>query len=434
MSDLAPYYSDDFATLFNGDCLEVTLPDNSIDSIITDPPYGLEFMGKAWDRGVPGVEFWQHFLQAAKPGAPLLAFGGTRTFHRMACAIEDAGWEIRDCLMWLYGTGFPKSHDISAAIDKEAGFVREKIRYEARPVTSGTMSGSSDTRPWIEKSRELGYHEKAGKTPVCIDAQLWQGYGTALKPGWEPIIYAVKPIEGTYAENARKWGVAGLNIDGARIASDESTARPSGTNQGIYGADDRKGMIRGGNELGRWPANVVHDGGEEVLAEFAKYGETKSKRALRGLQNSGRHGGIADDGANQKEGTNSVRGYDDSGSVARFFYAAKASKAERDAGLETLPVRDGAGALNLRSDAHAQRNGEDTKQRNFHPTVKPLALMEWLCKLTKTPTGGIVFDPFCGSGTTLVAAKKQGRECVGIELSPEYCEIIAARVRATKPN
>src|SRR6185312_518845 len=200
--------------IYLGDCREVrsALPDNSVDTIITDPPYGLEFMGKGWDKGVPGVEFWKEFLAVAKPGAMLLAFGGTRTFHRMTAAIEDSGWEIRDCMMWLYGSGFPKSLNISKAIDKAKGVERDVVGISANDRPASQVKGGKAFDRGLDEGQE---HQPLMITAPATDlAKQWDGWGTALKPAWEPIIVAMKPLDGTFAENAEKWGVAGINVDG----------------------------------------------------------------------------------------------------------------------------------------------------------------------------------------------------------------------------
>jgi site-specific DNA-methyltransferase (adenine-specific) len=387
----------------HGDCREVmrTLDPESIDSIVTDPPYGLSFMGKGWDHGVPGVEFWTEALRVVRPGAHLLAFGGTRTFHRLAVAIEDAGWEIRDCVMWVYGSGFPKSHDVSKAIDREAGAEREKVRHTPRASTSGTMSGSSDTRPWIEASRERGYHECDGPIPATEAAKQWQGWGTALKPAWEPIIVARKPLCGTVAENVLTHGTGGINVDGCRIpfldTNDKEAAAAAAAAQRAC-QDQNKNRTAYGNfnngpaslqpylrsmDGGRWPANFMHDGSEEVT--------------------------------------------DLLGDAARFFYCPKASKQDRDEGCEGMEEKRG-GSLNMRTDGHSQANGMDTgPRRNHHPTVKPTDLMRYLCRLV-TPPDGLVLDPFTGSGSTGKAAMLEGFRFVGCELSAEYIEIARARI------
>ena len=247
-----------------GDCLEVLvgLPDNSVDSIVTDPPYGLSFMGKKWDYDVPSVAIWEQCFRVLKPGGHLLAFAGTRTQHRMAVRIEDAGFEIRDMIAWVYGSGFPKSLDVSKAIDKAAGAEREKVRVKPRPESSGTMSGKADTRPWIEKSRELGYHEVDGNTPATDAARQWSGWGTALKPALEPITMARKPLCGTVAENVLEHGTGALNIDGCRVGTDGGTTR---SEQAPYAESGwRTGHRVESLNTGRWPANLIHDGSNEA--------------------------------------------------------------------------------------------------------------------------------------------------------------------------
>jgi DNA modification methylase len=311
--------------VIHGDCLDVMrqLPDGCVDAIVSDPPYGLSFMGKGWDHAVPGVEFWTEALRVAKPGAHMVAFGGTRTFHRLAVAIEDAGWEVRDCLSWLHGSGFPKSHN----------------------------------GPWG---------------------------GTALKPAWEPIILARKPLAGTVAANVAEYGTGGINVDGCRIGTDGGTTKgsaPKGASNGIYGNG-----INGDCDIvplnaGRWPANVVLD--EDAAAML--------------------------------------------GEPSRFFYCAKASRAEREAGLEGMPEK--RSGVEVFDPKNRDGVGEErmTLSRNPHPTVKPIALMRWLCRLV-TPPGGLVFDPFAGAGTTGCAAVLEGFDFVGAELSEEYADIARRRI------
>lgn len=377
--------------LYCGDCLEVlpTLEANSVDTIITDPPYGLSFMGKDWDHGVPGVAFWREALRVAKPGAMLLAFGGTRTFHRLTCAIEDAGWEVRDCLMWLHGQGFPKS---------------------------------------------LNFREGE-----------WKGWGTALKPAWEPIVLAMKEVDGTFAENAAKWNVCGLNIDGGRIPITDGAMMARNNKPGANGWKNSSGgpnaAALNGEPSGRWPANLILD--EDAAAALdAMSGE----RTVGGPRKPGLRGpGIFEDGTTSIGG--SVIGYGDTGGASRFFYVAKASRAERNAGLEGMEGLS-ADVHNLSSNACARcgkrvkANGSGDKcecgdlretiklptPANHHPTVKPLALMRYLCRLTSTPYGGVVLDPFMGSGTTGVAALLEGRSFVGIEREAEYVEIARRRI------
>lgn len=322
--------------LFHGDCLAVlrTLADDSIDSIVTDPPYGLSFMGKRWDYDVPSVEVWAECLRVLKPGGHLLAFAGTRTQHRMACRIEDAGFEIRDMIAWVYGSGFPKSHN-----------------------------------------------------------GAWGG--TALKPALEPITVARKPLVGTVEANWAAHGTGALNIDGCRVAGEvPSCTQGQSVNAGtIYGSDQRDLRQFDPHVLGRWPANLVHDGSDEVLAAFPDSAGSGPARTLRrGDRAEGDGWGMADaPGELRDAGT---------GSAARFFYCAKASRADRNDGCE-----------------------------NTHPTVKPTALMRWLCRLV-TPPGGTVLDPFMGSGSTGRGALLEGFGFVGIEREAAYVDIAEARIAA----
>ena len=315
--------------LLNGDCLVVMglLPDNSVDSIVTDPPYGLSFMGRKWDYDVPSVEIWAECLRVLKPGGHLLAFAGTRTQHRMACRIEDGGFEIRDMLAWLYSTGFPKSHN-----------------------------------------GEWG--------------------GTALKPALEPITMARKPLAGTVEANWREHGTGALNIDGCRVGTESTRVkRPPGSlgRMNDDGWAPKDGF--NGSDAGRWPANLLHDGSPEVVALFPGEGDK---------------------------------------SAARFFYCAKASKGDRDDGLDGFEVKRG-GAEQFDS-RWKEGVGElrQPERANTHPTVKPTDLMRYLCRLV-TPPGGVVLDPFMGSGSTGKAAKLEGLDFIGIERDPEYFKIAEAR-------
>ncbi len=312
-----------------------TFDANSVDAIVTDPPYGLSFMGKDWDRGVPGVAFWEAALRVMKPGAFLLSFGGTRTFHRLICAIEDAGFEIRDCMMWLYGSGFPKSHNLHGE---------------------------------------------------------YEGWGTALKPAWEPIIVARKPLEGTVAQNVQKWGCGAMNIDGSRIGTDRRFNDPaSSLGNGINMSGGRAQDIDGHFVTGRWPANVILD--EEAGAMLDGQSGVLKSGDLTGQKTKSSF--LADV---SKGDPQFWKG--DSGGASRFFYCAKASKRER---------------------------GEE----NNHPTVKPLLLLSYLAKLV-TPSNGLILDPFIGSGSTAVAAIQNGFRFIGIEKEPKYAEIARARIEATE--
>jgi site-specific DNA-methyltransferase (adenine-specific) len=366
--------------IIHGDCFDVlkNIPDSSIDLILTDPPYGLSFMGKNWDHGVPGVQFWIEALRVAKPGAHLFAFGGTRTFHRLAVAIEDAGWEIRDTIMWVYGSGFPKSLDVSKAIDKMAGANREVVGSKEVSDMRGGNFKTSNGRILVNIT-----------APATEDAKQWQGWGTALKPAFEPITVARKPLTGTVAENVLQWGTGGINIDGCRVGCEGKPVFINGVerdrNRSSYdtGGSNRTGKI---TTQGRWPANFIHDGSEEVVGLFP---ETKSGKMKEGQIRTSKplFGSKTDHIAET---------YGDSGSAARFFNCAKASKSERGEG-------------------------------NTHPTVKPLALMKYLLTLG-LPPGGTVLDPFCGSGTTALACKELGRNYICIEKELEYYQIACNRL------
>lgn len=320
-----------------GDCLEVlrTLPDNSVDSVVTDPPYGLSFMGKKWDYDVPTSEIWAECLRVLKPGGHLLAFAGTRTQHRMAVRIEDAGFEIRDMIAWVYGSGFPKSHNLK---------------------------------------------------------DEWQGWGTALKPALEPITVARKPFSGTVAANVLAHGTGALNVDGCRVGTelveagragrtaDQFSATAYANGNGYAGRNTDAGV-----STGRWPANLIHDGGEFL------------------------------------------------GEQARFFYCAKASKWDRDEGLEHMEAVHRVNGNKWTDQDYRVTNGErppsaeSGPRKNIHPTVKPTDLMRYLCRLV-TPPNGTVLDPFMGSGSTGKAAKLEGFQFIGIEREAEYLEIAKARI------
>jgi len=418
-------------TIICGDCLEEMkkLPDRSIDAIVTDPPYELAFMGKKWDAsGIAyNVDMWGECLRVLKPGGHLLAFGGSRTYHRMACAIEDSSFEIRDSIHWVYGSGFPKSLDISKALDKAANAKREVISVAKRSNAKGSITNYSN---W-ERPEE--YDITAPATPA---AKQWSGWGSALKPAHEPIVLARKPLDGcTIAENVLRWGCGGLNIDATRISTTESTERPNGI--GMEHAYIKEN-VGGGSANGRFPSNLIHDGSPDVLAEFAKAGTTKSgamKKEVPAYEGESTTGFLRG-----RSGPSNQHG--DSGSVARFFqacpfteedipaftYHAKASRAERDNGLGGLPL--GPPPASARSNpAPGRKNALGEPRHNHHPTVKPLALMQYLCKLI-TPPGGLILDPFGGSGTTGIAAIKEGFHYILIEQQEEYCEIARKRVAA----
>ena len=402
--------------LHHGDCVEIlpTLEPDSVDAVVTDPPYELAFMGKQWDG--TGVAFqpqtWAEVLRVAKPGAHMVAFGGTRTFHRMTCAIEDAGWQIRDCLMWLYGSGFPKSQNISKAIDRAAGAQRETVRMPATKMQH-SIFGDDNARPYKEAAKVNGFHELAGSVPATPEAQQWDGWGTALKPAWEPIILARKPLSGTVAGNVLAYGTGGLHIDAARIpyVNDADTPTQEQWNRmgssGKVGANGYAGQISQGMKdayrdglipvpKGRWPANVALD---ETAAEMLdqQTGELSFHPAGQFATSKSNTGTIYGNGSGiSKEGT-PIFGYGDHGGASRFYYTSKAPAEER-----------------------RRINGI------AHPTVKPLDLIQWLLKLI-CPRGGTVLDPFAGSGTTGEAAMLEGMQAVLIEREADYLPLILQR-------
>lgn len=346
--------------IHHGNCLDVMrgMPAESVHAVVTDPPYGLSFMGRGWDHSVPGPEFWVEALRVMKPGAHLLAFGGTRCFHRLAVAIEDAGAEIRDCIMWVHGMGFPKSHNIGKAIDRERGAVREQIgpkRRGAQTESTGRYGAWGD-----------GIIDTV---PATDDARKWDGWGTALKPAWEPIIMARKPVVGTVAANVVATGCGALNVDACRVPMGDEynpdlMQRQHKSEGAIPGAFGAAALI--GREIpmykpgGRWPANVVHDGSPDVMRLMPECGGD---------------------------------------SAARFFYCAKANTTERYEGAAD----------------------------NDHPTVKSTELMRWCVRMV-TPPGGVVLDPFMGSGSTGKAAVSEGFNFVGIELDEHFCDVAAGRI------
>jgi site-specific DNA-methyltransferase (adenine-specific) len=412
--------------ILHGNNLDIlpTLADNSVDSIVTDPPYELGFMGKKWDSsGIAySVELWQQCLRVLKPGGHLLSFGGTRTYHRVAVAIEDAGFELRDSIAWLYGSGFPKSLDVSKAIDKQAGAEREVL---------GRNPNSREQAIKEENLYELG---TVGKTafdtaPATPEAQQWQGWGTALKPAFEPVIVARKPIEGTVANNVLKWGTGGLNIDGSRIGTEQRNMTIKETGFGSNFMDDNwqpSGNSYDKTVQGRWPANIILDPyTAELLDEQS--GQVKGNPGAKQTTDF-RFMNDADGKQNLIQGNRK-----DIGGASRFFYVAKASKRDRNEGLEELPdIHPGEITGRKAGSAGAQNGGyagmTETPRKNIHPTVKPTSLMEYLVKLV-TPPQGTVLDPFTGSGSTGKAAILQGFDFIGIEMTEEYLPIIEGRLK-----
>jgi DNA modification methylase len=445
--------------LLHGDCLERLreLPACSVDACVTDPPYGLSFMGKKWDYDVPGEDIWRECLRVLKPGGHLLAFAGTRTQHRMAVRIEDAGFEIRDMIAWVYGSGFPKSLDVGKAIDKCNGETGRLLKFtewmrttgltarQVDKITGTNMGGHyltaasqpaiptpalwtllrphcGDVPEWVdqlvervEAEREVvgtkewsnsASHFVPGEdhsqrvrlditAPATPEAQQWAGWGTALKPALEPITVARKPFKGTVAANVLEHGTGAINIDGCRVGTEPVKLNSYKS----HGAEGCTTLAEGGTHkgesymsresLGRWPANLIHDGSDEVVALFPQTTSGAFNQSQRKAQNQ-KYG--------QFNGYSEPKQYaGDTGSAARFFYCAKASKADREDG-------------------------------NTHPTVKPTDLMRYLCRLV-TPPGGIVLDPFMGSGSTGKAAMLDGFRFIGIEREAEYLEIAKQRMQ-----
>jgi site-specific DNA-methyltransferase (adenine-specific) len=401
------------------------LADASVDSIVTDPPYELGFMGKGWDStGIAyNVGMWKQCLRVLKPGGHLLSFGGSRTYHRMASAIEDAGFEVRDQIMWVYGSGFPKSMDVSKAIDKEleveGSFGGPKSAAHAGWIDRGRMRGEEGhegyQRPWMQDSDAVAKNARI-YIPGSAEAEQWVGWGTALKPAHEPIVLARKPLDGrTVAANVLTHGTGVINIGASRIPGEPIPINILEKWSG-FGEEKRPDYTATVNNEGRFPANLIHDGSDEVLLEFAKYGESTSKKGKpRKSVSAGLGWGMTATGAE----------YDDKGSPARFFYGAKAGKKDRHEGLDD-PGHQFKHGSTLRVVENTETKG------NNHPTVKPTELMRYLCRLV-TPPGGVVLDPFTGSGSTGKAAVLEGFDFIGIEQDETYLEIARKRIEFVNP-
>lgn len=451
------------ARLYLGDCLDAlrTMPAASVDAVVCDPPYELGFMGKSWDSS--GIAFdpatWREALRVLKPGGHLLAFGGTRTYHRIGVAIEDAGFEIRDSLIWQYSSGFPKSLNVAIAIDKAAG----AMGHRGKAII---VAGDGGQQANLVNPQGAPAHE-----PITDGAKRWTGWGTALKPAFEPVVVARKPLEGTAAANVLKYGTGALNVDGCRVASADALVRPPIDRQDNVTFNKGLGAGVQVEPGGRWPANVLFthapgcgaeacEPGCPVAALDAQSGVIKNGNGMGGAkvyQNEcGQFAGMG--------GTTKLiahTNYHDTGGASRFFtvadygpdddlpgaqpgeapflYQSKANRKEREAGCEGLPARTGAEAVGREEGsagtqsprAGAGRTADSV--RNHHNTVKPVAVMRWLCRLV-TPPGGTVLDPFMGSGTTGIAALREGFDFIGCEREPEYLLIAEARIAHHAPD
>lgn len=389
---MEPFYRDNSTTIYQGknEIVLPLLPDASVDAIVTDPPYGLEFMGKAWDYDVPTVEQFAQCLRVLKPGGHMLCFAGTRTQHRMAVNIEDAGFEIRDIIAWVYGSGFPKSLDVSKAIDKAAGAEREIVGTRSKAGMGSSNTFAQDA--WTQANR--GPVELSITEPATDAAKQWDGWGTALKPSLEPITVARKPLEGTVANNVLTYGCGAMNIDGCRIHADDAqggeyTVKRLAPGATINATGEWKQDVEfnGVMKPGRWPANFIHDGSDEVTSLFP---HTESGQPA-GIKAGGKKNCFS-----EFAGGIPLTGFGDSGSAARFFYCAKAAQSER-------------GSF------------------NHHATVKPIDLMRYLIRLV-TPIGGTLLDPWGGSGSTAVAARQEHVKVVIVEQELEFCQTMLKRL------
>ena len=409
-----------------GDCMEVlkTLPDNSVDSIVTDPPYGLSFMGKKWDYDVPSVDIWKECLRVLKPGGHLLSFAGSRTYHRMAVRIEDAGFEIRDQIMWVYGSGFPKSHNIGKAIDKIEGNEREVLPNPL--VKKQTAQGKTNA-----------LNPRNAVETISIGNSEWEGWGTALKPAHEPIVMARKPLsEKSIAENVLKHGTGGINIDGSRITIGQGDKTSAGHRTcNIFETE----KISGGNgspdyethEGGRFPANIIFDEEAGQLLDEQSGIKTGARGLVKGTEPSHTKKNKIYGDYSMVEGKY-AKPKDDLGGASRFFYCPKAAKSDRNEGLDDFEKKKGGiGSTYAGNQKTSNISGNPDRQTdpkaNHHPTVKPTDLMRYLINLI-TPPNGTILDPFMGSGSTGKAAVRCGVNFIGIEKEQEYMDIATARI------
>src|SRR5210317_1335271 len=409
-------------TLLKGDCIKKLkgLKDNSVDSVVTDPPYEIGFMGKGWDdSGIANnPKLWKEVLRVLKPGGHLLSFSHSRTYHRQAVAVEDAGFEIRDQIMWIYGSGFPKSHNIGKSVDKLLGNEREVIGTKGLNSFKGTTMRNhyGDYNKSFDEVNKLD----RGFTP-------YEGWGTALKPAHEPIVMARKPFKGSVVQNVLEWGTGGININESRIGYNDNDDPRIGKGYEWESKAEQFGEAKttekkeGWNTQGRFPANIIFD--EEagkILDEQS--GTTKSSKR-------GAHNNKKTEHTNTYTPPEAIYGdhntYGDTGGASRFFYCPKAQKKDRNEGIEHLPIK--------RPDTRTDKGmGSFTEkgvqpQHNSHPTVKPTDLMTYLVRLV-TPKGGTVLDPFMGSGSTGKASVREGMNFIGIEREDEYMEIAKTRI------
>ncbi len=457
--------------ILKGDCIEVmkALKPNSVDAIVTDPPYGLEFMGKEWDKlkcwddgivtkqiiewrkakreggfatmqksrtprydpsqkGGKYMQLWHtqwltEAYRVLKPGGSMLVMGGTRTFHRLACAIEDSGFIIKDTLMWLYGSGFPKAQDLGKMIDKRMGKKRTVVGRKSKSVIS------EEWRKKEGRTDRLNDEFLDISIPSTPLAQHWDGFKVGgIKPAYEPIVWAVKPPEGSYVDNVLKYGVGAVNVDECRVESKDDLS--GGTYGGIFsGTRDEEGNLCkaiGSGNKGRFPANIILDEEAGRLLD-EQSGESKSKKCNRGNLDDIRSDNYHRSSGARLPNSDYERGHSDSGGASRFFYTAKASRSERNMGLEGMEEKDLHWSSGHKNPGSFQSDGTKKKATNAHPTVKPIKLFEWLIRLV-TREGQIVLDPFLGSGTTAIAAHNAGRKCVGIEKEDEYLQIAKKRI------
>ena len=440
--------------LYQGNMLDMldVIESNSIDAIVTDPPYELNFMNKNWDNS--GIAFqketWEKCLKVLKPGGYLLSFGGSRTFHRIACAIEDAGFEIRDTIMWIYGSGFPKSMSISKGIEAKETYGVAGTTYKKQIELSGEGQSYTIKAPNNGIMGEIKEFERKEYIPQSEMAKKWDGWGTQLKPAYEPVIVARKPFKGSLVDNVLKYGVGGLNIDGCRVGVEERTYKGAGSSpQKIDNhekGDTGIGMLDGrGKDLeftvnGRFPSNVI-----------LTYDETDFEEVCGGMPNSGsgnngtpynyagREYNNKDSSMFNGDKPQAPSNYNDNDSAARYFYCAKASKRDRDEGLELFDTKQctgGGGIGDYLTDVNScsgKFGSEKAPHKNTHPTVKPVDLMQYLVRLV-TPPNGTILDPFNGSGSTGKAAMYENKDrnanykYIGIELTPEYLPISKARI------